>query len=156
MRRILGFTVIEVVFCIIIFSILAAISIPRLFSKKSYDERFFVDQMLATVRYAQKMAIATGCRMQVNLQNGSLIIQRAASCTSGAFNITVTDPFTGVPYTKPMPADISVDASQFPIYFNSIGRAFNSATNTVNSAYTITVDTTTITIVGETGYAYSS
>lgn len=60
-----GFTVVELVLVITILGVLAAIAGPRFFDTKAFDERDYYDELGAATRYAQKVAVASGCRVQV-------------------------------------------------------------------------------------------
>ena len=53
-----GFTLLELILVMAIAGILAAVAVPRLVGVNSFDSRGFVDQLAATVRFAQKLAIA--------------------------------------------------------------------------------------------------
>jgi len=53
-----GFTITELITVIVIVGILSAVAIPKMFDRGVYDSRGFYDQTLATIRFAQKSAIA--------------------------------------------------------------------------------------------------
>ena len=53
-----GFTLVELVTIIVILGILAAAAAPRFFDRNVFDSRGFNDQVIATLRHAQKTAIA--------------------------------------------------------------------------------------------------
>jgi MSHA pilin protein MshC len=53
-----GFTMIELITVMIIAGILAATAMPKFFSNSVFDSRGFHDSAMATLRYAQKTAIA--------------------------------------------------------------------------------------------------
>ena len=62
-----GFTVIELVFVIVIIGVLGAIAGPRFFNNSAFSERAYYDELAVAVRYAQRVAVASGCRVRVNL-----------------------------------------------------------------------------------------
>ena len=53
-----GFTLVELVTTIVVLSIIAVVAMPRIVAPNTFDSRGFYDRATATVRYAQKIAIA--------------------------------------------------------------------------------------------------
>ena len=62
-----GFTIIELVLVIVIVGILGALAGPRFFDNSTFEERAWFDELTNTLRYAQKVAVASGCRVRVNV-----------------------------------------------------------------------------------------
>lgn len=60
-----GFTVIELILVIVIVAVLGAIAGPRFFDNAAFDGRAYYDELVAAMRYAQKVAVASGCSVQV-------------------------------------------------------------------------------------------
>jgi MSHA pilin protein MshC len=135
----LGFTVVELIMVIMIIGILAAVVGPRFFDRKVFDERLFFEESVSAVRYAQKLAVASGCLTQVSLGTGGYYLRRAANCTSGAFSAEVQGPDGQTPFANTeVPTGVSVSATNFPVVFDSLGRPSSAASATIG-AFTLSV-----------------
>ena len=67
----MGFSLIELVTVIVIIGVLAAFAVPKLATSFTGFERYaFRQELLAGLRYAQKVAIAGGCPIEVDLNAG--------------------------------------------------------------------------------------
>jgi MSHA pilin protein MshC len=56
-----GFTIVELVLVIVILAILGSVAGPRFFGNTEFSERAYRDELALTFRYAQKVAVASGC-----------------------------------------------------------------------------------------------
>jgi MSHA pilin protein MshC len=75
-----AYTLVELVTVIAILAILAAIAGPRFFNQDVFRARGYADEMAGAIRYAQKVAIATGCSVQFTATTaGYQANQQAAS-----------------------------------------------------------------------------
>jgi MSHA pilin protein MshC len=72
-----GFTVVELVLVIVILAVLAAVAGPRFVSNRDFAERSYRDELATSLRYGQKIAVASGCPVQavVNAAGYSLTQQ---------------------------------------------------------------------------------
>ena len=65
-----GFTMIELIMVIVIIGILAT-SARALLSTEAFEQRFFADETLQALRFAQQSAITQGCAVQFQIIDGT-------------------------------------------------------------------------------------
>lgn len=94
-----GFTLVELVVTLVIIGALAAVSAPIFFSADAFRQRGFFNETLSAVRYAQKLAVASGCTVRVQVTAAGFALRRAptaAPCNNlpaiADYNAAVTDP----------------------------------------------------------------
>ncbi len=135
----LGFTVIELVVVIVLLGILAAFALPRFFDVDSFRTRADYDEIAGAVRYAQKLAVASGCDVQVQITSGGYALQQhATNCTTGAFTNISGHPITNAPIS-------GVSLPTRTLEFDAMGRC-------TSGAGTFSIGGENITVVAETGY----
>jgi MSHA pilin protein MshC len=66
-----GFTMVELIVVIVIAGILAIVVGPRFFDRQVFDERLFFEESLSAARYAQKLAVASGCPIHLGQRYGA-------------------------------------------------------------------------------------
>jgi len=146
----LGFTLIELILVIVLLSIVSAVALPRFFDNSTFDQRVLFDDTLNAVRYAQKVAVASGCNIRFSVNNNRYSVFKDNSCNSGDFssNIPVKHPanssenYTGTQNT------IALTAIHTHTTFDALGRADNDNT--------ISVGSRRISIIAATGFSYDS
>ena len=157
-KRLLGFTIVEMVMVMVIVVILAIAVMPRFFSVLTYNRQVFSDEITNSLRFARKLSVATGNRIQVTVTSNSITLQRrveGSSCTLGTTFQPVMDPVTNTAgFVRNVPTNVTLTfSSGWPVYFNSLGQAMRASDCTVSGNVTITVvGGKTITLYGETGF----
>ncbi len=156
----MGFTLPEIIAVLLITGLLAATVVPRVFDRTSVDAQGFFQESLAAVRYANKLAIASGCDVQVNFNAGGFALnRRAAGCDSSdcgggcAFGVPVDHPSRPGPFVGNAPPGVPV--SNATLYFDRIGRPRDAGDNLIAVDTDITVGgVQTLRIEPETGFAH--
>lgn len=146
-----GFTLVELVVTLVIIGALAAVSAPLFFSKQTFEQSGFYNETLSAVRYAQKLAVASGCTVRVNITAGSYSLLRAASaatCNTGPFATDVADPSDpSRAFTRSAPSGIALSPAPLSFTFSPLGRA-----SVTSPSRDISVGGRTFRVWAETGF----
>lgn len=148
-----GFTLVELIVIVVIVGVLAVFVVPRFFDAQVFSGRGFDDRVRATLRYAQKAAIAS--RRNVCVAIAATTVQLSQAQNAGAAapcTLAVIDPATQRPFDASnvvAPAGVTLSASAANFYFDALGKPNPDAavTATVGGRPAITVER-------ETGYVH--
>lgn len=147
--RLGGYTVIELVLVIAIIAILGAVAGPRFFDNSAFDERAYLDELASSLRYAQKIAVASGCRVRADIAAASYSLTQqspqAGHCDAAdsSFPLPVLLS-TGQTMNGAAPDGVTTSPA-ITVVFDALGRT-NLASN-----QTLTVGPRSILIQAESG-----
>ena len=122
-----GFTLVELVIVIVILGALAVVVLPRL-GESSFRSAAFAEQVATAFRFGQRLAVATGCEIQVEVSSAtsSYAVRRRSdgtdtSCgTAGGFSLDVPNPGGSGAFSGTATAGVTVTQG-LVITFNAQG-----------------------------------
>jgi MSHA pilin protein MshC len=147
MKKSAGFTLIELITVMVIVGILAVFAAPRMFDANAFKSRGFADQLLATLHYAQKIAIAQRRNVCVAMAVSTVTLTIANA--SGAASPCVSNmPLPAGGNSITAPTGITLIYSSPSFNFDALGRS-------TAQSISISGATNAIIVEAETGYVHS-
>ena len=137
---------IELVMTMVVVGILAAIAVPRFFDADVFRSRGFADQVVASLRYAQKAAVAQRRFVCVAFTANSVTLTTGPTVACGT---ALQSPAGDLAYVVTAPANTTFAAVPAAFSFNALG--VPSLAQVIN----VTGATNAITIEAETGYVHA-
>jgi MSHA pilin protein MshC len=156
-----GFTLIELIMVMVIVGILAIVVAPRFFDVNVFKSRGFADQVQASLRNAQKIAIAQHRNVCVAMTANDITLTIASvSGAASACDTPLVSPTTGqAPYKISTPsAAITITLAPATFNFDALGKPWDvlgTTPSTVQKSITINGATNNIFVEAETGYVHS-
>lgn len=104
-----GFSLIELIAVMLLLGILGVVALGRIGGMDGYRSLGFFNETVNGLRYAQKLAVATGCRVQARIDSSGWQLWQGDSCNSASFSLPVRDPAQrDQPYQRTAPAVSSI------------------------------------------------
>ena len=144
-----GYTIVELVLVLVIIAILGAVAGPRFFDNSAFDERAYLDELASSLRYAQKIAVASGCRVRAEINASSYALTQQAPQAGHCDPADASFPLpvllsTGQTMSGSAPTGV-VTAPAISIVYDALGRT-NLAAN-----QTLTIGPRTILVQADSG-----
>lgn len=133
-----GFTMVELVMTIVILGIISAVAIPKFFDNSVFQSRGFADQVKATVRYAQKAAIAQHRFVCVAVAANAVTLTQGTSAICGGILAGYT----------PIAAPGGITVSNANFSFDTLGKPSAAQSLTVSG------NAAALVVEAETGYVH--
>ena len=144
-RREAGYSLVELVLVIVILATIGMLAGPRFFDNDAFDERAYYDELASALRYAQKIAVASGCRVAVDITVNSYALSQQAPLAGhcdpadAAFPVAVRLS-TGDVAGGSAPSSVTT-APSITIIYDALGRTNLAADQVISvGARTLTVE----------------
>lgn len=87
-----GFSLIELLTVVLLIGILSVVAFGRLGNQDAFAARGFFDDTVTAVRFAQKLAISSGCDVRVITTATSYQLRQSSTCVADDFTNPVLNP----------------------------------------------------------------
>ena len=136
---------IELVVVIVLLGILSIYALSNVFNQDQFAVKGFFDDTVNAMRFAQKLALSSGCAVRVRTTASSFELHQSSTCTAGDFSSAVNNPANrGISYqNSSLPAGFTLTAAT--IVFNARGVVASGANST------LTVGAYSFIVYGQTG-----
>lgn len=148
MKRFSGFSLIELIAVILLLGILSVFALGRLSNSDQFAVKGFFDDTVNAVRFAQKLAVSTGCDVQVNMTAAGYELRQSGTCAADDFSTIVDNPVNRSNLYQNRSTGFSVSPAT-SIVFNARGVLDSGS----NISYTVTGGGSSFafTVYGQTG-----
>ena len=145
-----GFTLVELVTVIVLLGILSVYAAPKIFDLGIFRARGFFDETQSALRYAQKLAVGSGCAVQVTITSSSYALNQPSACNGSPFDQLVPHPDGSPSFAATAPAGVIL-APATTLVYNSLGQ-ISVGIPIADAFKEIKVGTETLHLWRESGY----
>jgi MSHA pilin protein MshC len=156
-----GFTLVELIMTMVIVGILAVVAAPRFFDADVFRSKGFADQVQATLRYAQKEAIAQRRNACVAVAASTITLTIASNSGAAvACDTNLALPAGGNSITSPSAAITITLAPAAPatFSFDALGKPYDVSGTTPSAQKSFTISGASniiyVYVEAETGYVH--
>jgi MSHA pilin protein MshC len=144
-----GFSLIELIVVIVLMAILVGVAAPRFFGSNEFKAPAYAQELAAAARYAQKLAVVSGCPVNLTVTAASYALYQPQATTppcSGTMTMTlaVKHPATGGSFSGAAPTGLAVGGTLGTVQFSAAG--------VPNAAASYTVGDLDVTVAANSGY----
>ena len=147
-----GFTLVELIAVIVLMGIITAVAVPRFTDRNAFDAMGYFNEARATVRYAQKVAIAER-RPVCAVFTAAQVSLFYLNVPAGTCNLApVNTPGESAAMVAVAPAGVAITPPPTnPLAFDALGQPISPA-GALIATQTVTVANRTFLIETQTGY----
>lgn len=159
-KRLRGFTLIELIMVIVILGVLAVFAAPRIFNSGDFNARGFHDETLSLLRYAQKTAIAQRRTVCVTFTTTTATLTMASNPSTTDCSVPAAGGLTGprgeTPAAIPSTArGITFSGTLSNFAFNGLGQPLDAAGVLLTAQKEIQISNSTpVYVEANTGYVH--
>lgn len=147
---------VELILVIVVAGILATVAVPRMLGRTGFDTRGYADQLAATVRFAQKLAVAQrrDVFVQLTANDATLCYIATTPCPAASW---APGPGGEKPYTVSAPNGVAIANPLAVLAFDRGGRPQTAALLDIQAQLDIPINgsgTHHVYVEQETGYVH--
>lgn len=147
-----GFSLVELVVVLIVVSILAVVALPRLTERTAFDAQGFYEEARASIRYAQKEAVAKRRKVCIAFGANTVTLRFARTAgTAAACDSDLVSPRGASPFVVTAAPGVAFGVAPAPVdfFYDALGRPSTGQSVTISGD-----GTRSFSIEAETGYVH--